>query len=252
MTADIIKSTMETPISTSSHLPNNIRIRLAASLTWQKLIQWLRQHESPRWVFRGQMQQWSLRPAIGRYTNSFDPARELQLFDEFRRLASPFVDRAAVLNDWDWLFVAQHHGLPTRLLDWSTNPLVSVYFACQSSARGKRDGVLYAVQPSIVGTVDALGKAAGPFALSSTTFVYPTAVAARISSQRGLFSVHAQPQNSWIIRKGSDRFVIPAAHKEFLLGYLAGLGVDAAMVMADLDGLASNLRWRYRTGLAIR
>jgi hypothetical protein len=191
-----------------------------------------------------------LKPTVGRLT-AYDPARELQLFDEFRRLASPFVDRSAVSSDWDWLFVAQHHGLPTRLLDWTTNPLVSAYFACQPSPRGKRNGEIIAIEAASVPSIDTR-IAPSPFGLVKPGLVYPTALAARISAQRGLFSIHPQPDKPWILKNKTDRFDIPAAQKEILLGFLAGVGVDAAMVMADMDGLASNLRWRYRTGRGIQ
>jgi hypothetical protein len=161
------------------------------------------------------------------------------------------VDRSAVSSDWDWLFVAQHHGLPTRLLDWTTNPLVSAYFACQPSPRGKKNGEIIAIEAASVPSIDTR-VAPSPFDLVKPGLVYPTALAARISAQRGLFSIHPQPDKPWILKNKTDRFDIPAAQKEILLGFLAGVGVDAAMVMADMDGLASNLRWRYRTGRGIQ
>lgn len=231
-------------------IPARVKLRIEAGQTWSSLLTWTRQHESPRWLFRGQGQKWTLKPTVGRLA-AYDPARELQLFDEFRRLASPFVDRSAVSSDWDWLFVAQHHGLPTRLLDWTTNPLVSAYFACQPSPRGKRNGEIIAIEAASVPSIDTR-IAPSPFGLVKPGLVYPTALAARISAQRGLFSIHPQPDKPWILKNKTDRFDIPAAQKEILLGFLAGVGVDAAMVMADMDGLASNLRWRYRTGRGIQ
>ena len=229
-------------------IPPAVRLRLEAAQTWSELLKWARRHEAPRFVFRGQSHGWPLKPTAGR-AKTYSTVREVQLFNEFKRLASPFVDRSALTTDWDWLFVAQHHGLPTRLLDWTLNPLVAAYFACQPNGRSRRPGVLTAVEVNGVGLVDPIGS---PFEISAPGFVYPTAVAARISSQRGLFSVHPEPSKNWVLRGKREQFEIPVTHKEFILSFLFGVGVDAAMVMADLDGLASNLHWRYRNGHAIQ
>jgi hypothetical protein len=54
-----------------------------------------------------------------------------RMLDDFKRKARPFVDRD-LKNDFEWLFLMQHHGVPTRLLDWTTNALVALYFAVSS------------------------------------------------------------------------------------------------------------------------
>lgn len=224
--------------------------RLERLRRWDELIRFARRHPSPRWVFRGQAQTWPLKPSIGR-TSAYSAAREYQTFNEFKRLGAPFINHAGMNSEWDWLFLAQHHGLPTRLLDWTTNPLVAIYFACQPSVTGRRNGELIAVELDNIGRITSSEVDAGPFALTETKFVFPTVVAPRIASQRGLFSVHSAPSRNWILRNKTERLPVLAGDKQDFREFLFSLGVDAAMIMSDLDGIARNLAWRYSAGRPI-
>ena len=74
---------------------------------------------------------YELVPKIGRIkgrskTDLYNLEREM--FEMFKVHAVPFLaDRPA--NDWEWLALSRHHGLPTRLLDWTLNPMVAAFFA---------------------------------------------------------------------------------------------------------------------------
>ena len=109
----------------------------AANDKLAEFVRWAQDHPANEWVFRGHSNEdWRLQPSVGRG----DPYRldwERLLLDQFRRLAEPYVTSAG-LTEWDWLALAQHHGLPTRLLDWTFNSLVACFFAC-AKARS-RDG----------------------------------------------------------------------------------------------------------------
>ena len=216
-----------------------LKRRQKARNIWQEFTEWLRLHPSPRWVFRGQSQNWPLKPTVGR-SKKFLPEKELLLLNFFKRSALPFVSSALLQNNWDWLSVAQHHGLPTRLIDWTTNPLAAAFFATEASARGKKDGVIIAVRPRDLAVYKPeQGGEIAPFEISKPGFFYPSALASRIIAQRGLFS-----------RSNTDKFIVPADVKEDIRRILFSVGVDHAQLMADLDGISNTLRWRYENGVA--
>ena len=221
--------------------------RIARLRRWDDLLRFARRHPTPQWVFRGQLGPWSLKPSVGRAKN-YDQSRELQLFNEFKRVGNPLVDRSQLNSDWDWLFLAQHHGLPTRLLDWTSNPLIAIYFACLPSPREKRDGKVIAVDVADVGLFSEGGTGGDPFGIVETKFMLPTVVAPRIAAQKGLFSVHHSPATSWRLRGKTEPITILSDDKATFREFLFGMGVDAATVMADLDGISTNLAWRYNLG----
>ena len=233
------------------------RVRTARRLkAYEKLAefeQWAQDHPANQWVFRGQSnKEWRLQPSVGR-GDSYTLHWERLLLDEFRRLAEPYVT-SAELTEWDWLALAQHHGLPTRLLDWTSNSLVACFFACAKarSQGGEVDGQVIAIETRSVGFYESKEqRELDPFRIKSAKLIRPRALAGRILNQRGLFSIHAQPDQYWGEQAGAvniDRFDIPAEMKELLLRGLHNIGIDDAHVKPDLDGLARMLKWQYETG----
>lgn len=89
--------------------------------------------------FRGQSKaNYRLVPGLYRAANARFHYDEQTLFERFRVRGEPFVT-PSIKNDWDWYFLAQHHSLITRLLDWTTNLIAAIYFAlCSQMEAGDR------------------------------------------------------------------------------------------------------------------
>jgi hypothetical protein len=76
--------------------------------------------------FRGhRIASWQLDPTLSR---EHKLGREIELTKRFKQNAFQFLRRVPT-QEWEWMFLMQHYGVPTRLLDWTENPLIGLYFA---------------------------------------------------------------------------------------------------------------------------
>lgn len=209
-------------------------------------------------IFRGQNQPWPLRPKIAREVpyNGF-LASEKRMFEDFRRCAGRLVEQPPE-SDWDWLALAQHHGMSTRLLDWTTNPLAALWFAVERPAEGKKKpGVVWAFETELQDYVEPLQGS--PFEVTRTKLLRPRHISGRIVAQAGLFSVHWHNKNARV-KNGNNNFAaleamsgytkrlsrinIAASAFPTLRRQLDACGYNQASMFPDLDGLARHLSWQ--------
>jgi hypothetical protein len=200
-----------------------------------------------------------------------DPAAlELHLLRNFRKYAHGQVEGG---NIWHWLALAQHRGLPTRLVDWTYSPLVALHFATANLARMDEDSSVWTVnfveanrslpprlrrllerEGSDTATVEMLGAFSSladldrlsrkPFVL----FVEPPSLDPRIANQFALFSLMPRPESridQWLASTPqlARRIIIPASLKWEVRDKLDQLNINERVLFPGLDGLT---RWLTR------
>jgi len=198
-------------------------------------------YEDRKMIYRGVKSiSYDLVPKIGRInppTPDKDRSEnEQEIIRTWKERALPFLT-SVPQTDWDWLALGQHHSLPTRLLDWTSNPLVACYFAVEEQS--ENDSMIYAYETrwfiSVKDNPD-------PFDYKKVGKFIPRHITARITAQSGLFTIHPNPYVPFTSDK-IDRIIIPNDIRFTLKKTLNRYGINRVSLFPGLDGLARHIQW---------
>jgi hypothetical protein len=191
-------------------------------------------------VYRGvSKSEYKLIPSLGRKRvigHSIERI-EKDLLWVFKTQSLPYLESVPT-TDIEWLTVAQHHGLPTRLLDWTRNPLAAAYFAVENHV--EFDSAIYSYIPSGFFSEDDIHDLK---LIKEVSLVLPSHRTKRIAAQLGLFTLHPNPEDSFE-PDNLTKIIIPSECNQKIRFGLDNYGVNRSTLFPDMDGLSIHLRWR--------
>ncbi|MES2132675.1 MAG: FRG domain-containing protein [Bacteroidota bacterium] len=216
-------------------------------------------HNGPIW-FRGQTKkEHKLIPSLYRKSTSVS---EMTLIKKFKQNASLLV-ATNCSEDFDWLFVMQHHGVPTRLLDWTESSLVALYFACEDNL--DKEGALWVLLPTelnkhasiepdetfdIPGINELENYSPKSYHADKTNVMGPAATIStrntpRMQAQQGTFTIFHKKKSA--IEEINDkkhvwRYLIPASSKKEILKELKLCGIDKFQLFPELSSIGETLK----------
>jgi hypothetical protein len=250
--------------------------------TWDELVAVANEFDvgkppAPAYLFRGQPDaRWSLHPSLLRYIKSFQIPEEealrieMEALEEFRGQAGILLPPNVLVATPDllsWLSLMQHHGAPTRLLDWTESIFVAAYFAVESYL--EQDGAVWFCHP---GTVNrCMSETHGPVeqALQSDVqqrenfftpgrppvvqFLTRKSKTERMIVQQGAFSIcrsvmtdHADVLEECVKAAPAKhifgKIVISADIKQVFLRKLRAVNITAKSLFPGIDGLGKSMK----------
>lgn len=196
----------------------------------------------------------------------------------FRQLVSNYINTYGY-DEWDYYYLARHHGIPTRLLDWSTGIMPALFFAFDQW-NGKTTPCIWMVRPHIINMHSIREETVliprGNFTinwlppLTPNTFdyegtqhdntnplaIYPRSANPRLHSQQGVFTIHgldSTPLNTWLESKPNGeesiaRIDLHGFDKLKVQRELHYLGMHQSFIYPDADHLARDIGYMYGWG----
>ena len=220
---------------------------------------WFRGHGDTKWTLTPS----AMRPP---YSN----VNEHRFRHDFMLRAQPFLSEATQppKDDWDWYFLMQHYGIPTRLLDWTVSALVALYFAIEDSP--DTDGCVWILNPrqinisltdtemdfipiysdgSVAGYLPRLWDETKEHLAKGVIAIDPPLNSPRLAAQRGKFTVHgrdAKPLETYEeLALALVTVEIPQDDKKRIARQLLSAGIAHSILFLGLQGLGTEIRDLY-------
>jgi len=212
--------------------------------------------------FRGQGNtNWDLTPQGLRPESQSSRTNSLRTLDKFKRKAPLKLDRNPD-NELGWVQLARHYGLPTRLLDWTENSAIALYFACQAH---EEDGLVFLFDPfdlnirvdpenprifdanrdqdkieeylNLTGIIRRDGN-------YKTVAINPVWNSERIIQQKGTFTLHGNRTKDFTQNEVSSLAAIPilSEYKKTILKDLEMIGVEEMSIFPEPEHTANYLK----------
>ena len=241
-----------------------------------------------RWIYRGQSKrtldpEYRLIPSVGRTicVNQM----EFKEFIKLEKLAHDIFRKQTVVNinpvprnSWEILALAQHHGLPTRFMDWTTNALVALYFAVRNPEHDNCDSAIYILTKETLSYEDIVNKVreeskqnlmahvetkkgkrnllqdkqievllkndeVSPFDIDENVIYEPPHISPRIRAQDGVLLACHNPVTE-LDSSEYIEWIIPMKCRDQIRRELEQYGVFDKQLFPDLDGLAKWLKFK--------
>jgi hypothetical protein len=217
--------------------------------------------------YRGQSNfDWKLSPGLMRLSEA---PSEGTLLTRFKQSAGMLIN-ASPKDEFDWLFLMQHYGVPTRLLDWTESPLAALYFAVDEE-KDFCDAALWALKPTELNKIANISTTERNFipsfddvelqnysvqTLSSNprNKLAPIATIAtrnspRIQAQLGVFTIHHldnRPIEDFCNQQEITKYRIPADSKKIIRKELALLSFSKFTLFPELASIGEILKKRLK------
>lgn len=212
-------------------------------------------------IFRGHaVCGWQLIPSLGRIdVENLDTGYggwaglEGAILDDFELNGIPHLEKKPA-SKLEWMIHAQHFGVPTRLLDWTTNPLKALFFTVSDVKKHYTDGAVFHLMPGLYINSSKYMDCD----IDVLTVFHPIHINKRIMAQDGCFTLFPLPDryNDFVrLAEGMpdenstnlEMITIPGSSKMKILVELLKLGISFQSIFPGIDGVARTIKNKYAT-----